>query len=288
MFIVPISGVVLFLGLLFISLGSLFGPLAWVVGLFLQFSLAIFIKIVALFSRVPFGYFYVPDVPLFAVVMYYVLFFVILYRKRLKLTWPKIVTILLIILNIFLWRASFQKEDTLTATFLDLKNDDTVFIEFPDGKTVLVNSGIANGRFYNEADRTVVPFIFSRGRGSVDILVLTNSDSSYISSASALLKKIRVSYFISPDLTISSKHIRWVRLKNGLKIKGIAGAEILIKGQSALEIRYKDAHIIISPAKNYFYLDQRPKEGIEVGPDNETGAVKLITDGASYSIERFL
>lgn len=289
--IVPLLGVVLFFGILFIIAGSLCAPLAVVFSYPLHLILSVLLKIIFFLSNIPFGYFYIPDIPLYAIAIYYILILTVIKRKSLGLDWIRISAIGLLIINIFIWRPLFAKTDQLRVTFLDIAGGDSIFLEFPDGKTMLINAGRRIGNYLNQSQAIVLPFIWSRGRRSIDAVFLTRSEPAHLGAVLSVLEKARARYFISGGLDyknrmyrklkdpIASNKIKDIRVKDGMRIEGFDDASLLVITPSQLKVTYKDANFLFFPEKKIFQLGEDEPQVIDT---SSCGAITITTDGFHY------
>lgn len=291
LFIVPLLGVVLFFGILLIITGSLLAPLAVFFSYPLHFILLVFTGIIFLLSNIPFGHFYIPDIPLYAIAAYYIFLWLVIKRKSLGLNWIRISAIGLLIVNIFIWRPLFVRTDQLRVTFLDVGGGDSIFLEFPDGRSMLLNAGRANF-YYNQAESVVLPFVWSRGRRSIDCLFLTCSDSAHLRGAWSILKKASVRYFISSALhgkdklhkklkeLIISERVKDIELKDGMRVEGFGDIGISARGPLRVKITYKDVNFLFSPQEK---IIQRGEEKTQLADPAGSGAITIITDGLRVS-----
>lgn len=88
----------------------------------------------------------------------------------------------------------------LEATVLDVGQGDSIFLSFPDGRTMLVDGGGLPGANYVRGMRqgldigedVVSPFLWSRGLKRIDTLVLTHGDEDHVGGMPAVLRNFRV------------------------------------------------------------------------------------------------
>ena len=288
--IVPLLGVVLFFGILFLIAANFFGPLAAAFSYPVHFILLVFTRIIFHLSGIPFGHFYIGDLPFYAIAIYYIFILLVIKREALGLNRIKIFGIAFLIINIFIWKPFFIKTDQLKVGFLDLGGGLSTFLEFPDGETMLINAGRRVSFYYDQGESIVLPFIWSRGRRSIDYLFLTRSDPAHLGAALSVLKKVRVRYLISGALRphkdepyqrfkefLASKKIRDIRIKEGMQIEGVDEARISLISPSRLKLTYKQVSFLLYPEKGII----QPAEGeLQTVYTAGNGAVTIITDGS--------
>lgn len=293
LFIVPLLGVVLFFGILFVTAGSLGAPLAAAFSYPLHLIIVVLMKIIYFFSNVPFGYFYIPDIPLYAIAIYYIFILSVIKRKSLGLNWIRISAIVLLIISIFVWRPLFAKRDQLRVTFLDVAGGDSIFLEFPDGKTILINAGRRISNYSDEGEATVLPFIWSRGRRSIDVVFLTRSDPAHLGAVLSVLEKARARYFISGSLDYKNRwyrklkdliilyKIKEIGVEDGVRIEGFNGTTVLAMSPSQLKVTYKDANFLFFPEKKIFQMGKDEPQTVDTA---NHGTITITTDGFHCSV----
>lgn len=87
---------------------------------------------------------------------------------------------------------------------LDVGQGDALYFELPDGKRVLVDSGVKFGK-YDIGSRVIVPFLRRRGVDELDYFVLTHLHGDHIGGAVSVLKSVKVRNFIYPEQTSTSR-----------------------------------------------------------------------------------
>ncbi len=105
----------------------------------------------------------------------------------------------------------------LEISFIDVHQGDCIFIRFPNGKTMLIDSG------YKTHSKNVIEFINDHGKGinegwmskglsylfdnrlqKIDAVVITHADADHIGSMKDILKKFKVKNFYDPGIVHTS------------------------------------------------------------------------------------
>ncbi len=85
-----------------------------------------------------------------------------------------------------------ESRGILRATFLDVAQGDAAFIELPDGKTMLVDTGGLPSTRTDVGQRVLLPFLESKRLRRLDIVVLTHPHPDHYGGFRALLPRIEV------------------------------------------------------------------------------------------------
>ncbi|HMT09885.1 MAG TPA: ComEC/Rec2 family competence protein, partial [Pyrinomonadaceae bacterium] len=107
-----------------------------------------------------------------------------------RLVLPSLIAMVLLVVLVVVHPFSVQTHDRkLHVSFLDVGQGDSIFIVFPNGKTMLVDGG---GRFdYNKnnsferdsrsiGESVVSEFLWSEGRSRIDYVVATHADADHV------------------------------------------------------------------------------------------------------------
>ncbi|AEM79489.1 ComEC/Rec2 family competence protein [Thermoanaerobacter wiegelii] len=87
----------------------------------------------------------------------------------------------------------------LTASFIGMGQGDSIFIQTPSGKTMLIDAGVP------EMGSRVVDFIKSRGINKIDILVGTHPHADHIGGIPAVIENFQIGKFYMPKVTTTTK-----------------------------------------------------------------------------------
>jgi competence protein ComEC len=174
---------------------------------------------------------------------------------RHPLPWVLIIaTILMTVWTVWIvWpRWPLAKTDELKITMLDIGQGESIFIEFPNHKTMLIDGGGFYKNSLEVGKMVLAPFILSKSLGQIDYMVATHSDNDHISGLESILDIIKTDNIIVRNNTLEDKRI------NNLHEKAMAlGANpIFLEANAPFNIG--DVRLtLLHPDRNY--LLQRKK-----------------------------
>jgi len=206
--ILPWVGVVVIFGFVSTVLGALWLPLGELINGANLILLWLVHKVVALCASFPFAQVFLASPKLPLIIGYYlgVIGLVeVLRRGRIpKINKFRLSALVLVFLSIFLWNTAFSEgTGNLTITVLDVGQGDSIFIESPQGKRILVDAGEEK-----MAKRIVIPFLQRRGINRLDMVILTHPHSDHVGGMPAVLNKIKVDSVLEPGFDYESRAYR--------------------------------------------------------------------------------
>ncbi|MBI2027427.1 MAG: DNA internalization-related competence protein ComEC/Rec2 [Deltaproteobacteria bacterium] len=228
------------------------------------------------------------------ILLVFIFVFCCMWRKNgnAKIKTLSLVLILLCCLSFSATAKIFRKfQKKLILTFLEVGHGDALFIEFPYGKTMLVDSGAAFGEF-DIGQRVIEPFLYSKRIHKIDYAVLSHADMDHSGGFSTVFKEFKVGEFwVTPQKEEGSNLAKLVNqaIKKGIKVfeKNLTSSSIDIEG----------AHIsFLWPPPNckeknrngcslVMDLNFSKTEFLLTGDIEKEQEEKLVTQSTHYSME---
>lgn len=194
--------------------------------------------------------------------------------------------------------ATVKSEDGLLKVhFIDVGQGDSIFIESPGGKTMLIDAGVP------EMGKKVVDYIKSLGVTKIDILVGTHPHEDHIGGMDRVIESFEIGKFYMPKVTTNTRTFEYVlnAAKNkGLKIDvakaGVTldlgpsvSAEMIAPNSSKYDDLNEYSAVIKLVYKNTSFLftgdagAESEREMIEKGYDLKSDVLKVGHHGSSTS-----
>lgn len=229
--LVPLTALLIPLGLLTSLLALLYEPLGALLMPLTAGLLHIYVSLPRLAAPLPFMSFYVPTPPAIWPILYYALLIAIpLWLRSRKSTkepapnprgpWSKVVSWGLalasatLIVSLIWPRFPFFKNGELSVYLLDVGQGESIYMEFPNGETLLLDGG---GYFRNSLDvgkLVVAPFLWNRGLWGLSYIGATHSDHDHISGLESLAGLVSIGHFLERRPALPDRRID--RLKGRL------------------------------------------------------------------------
>jgi len=181
--IMTIGGLAVILGLIWFPLGKLIAPLVWPLVLFT-------IRSVEFFGRYPGGVLSFGEVGFLSVFLIYGLLFLWTFARDrfqsvIPIFKPTSVIVVLGVVTVLVWRGVFAVPDgRLHITLLDVGSGESLLIQTPQGRRVLINGGPSTSLLSDGLGRRFPPF-----KHNVDFLVITSPQENQIAALSRILDR---------------------------------------------------------------------------------------------------
>ncbi len=193
---VPLTGLIMALGFLFLLLSFLSFSLGQLLSQALTFLIRTFLFVAHLFDPLPVLSYRIPTPHLATVIGYFVFLFLLLLPpkiKGLKLAIFISFAICLAVLISYPFPASSSK--TLKLTFLDVGQGDSILVEFPGRKKMLIDGGGVPDTSFDIGEHVVSPFLWRKGIKTIDYLVLTHAHPDHLNGLKTAAANFRVINF---------------------------------------------------------------------------------------------
>ena len=154
--------------------------------------------------------------------------------------WARVALLLLVLLwaNLSLWPRLLMPS-RLEVVFLDVGQGDGAFLQFPNGRTMIIDAGMRSRRV-DIGERVVVPYLRHRGVKRIDVVVASHPHSDHIGGLVYLLEQVEVGHYVDSGQRydtwtahrihelIERKGIVYHRVSAGDSLAGLGGVGGLV------------------------------------------------------------
>jgi len=188
--VVPLVAIIVMLGYIMTICGAFWDTLAQIYGNANWLFLNILVHVVHWGAKLPFAYIEKATPGLAFISIYYTgLACLAFWGQRRVLA--RLIILIAVLGNIFIWHVALSPPPGLTATFLDVGQGDAALIQFPNSKNMLVDTGPSEDEF-DAAEQIIAPFLIREGIKKIDAMVLTHAHADHIGGAPYILRNFRV------------------------------------------------------------------------------------------------
>ena len=269
LFVVPLAGVVIPLGLVAGAAGALLQGMV---------PLAVLLR--------PFLWLLRALVGLLAawVALFFVMFALGVWRRKLRISTGQYALAALLLTGAYTWQGvRAQHRDELECSVLDVGAGLATCVLFPEGEVMLFDAGSRNIPAVGE--RVVAPFLWERGVRRVDLLLLSHTHSDHTSGVAGLLERVPVSCVGVPigfGRSETGKELLALFRKKGIEVLSLGEGDILRLGDTTLHV--------LNPPKDpelLALLDENERSMV-VDVAHEQGRFLFTGDAANFAMRRLI
>jgi competence protein ComEC len=282
-FVIPLSGLIVGLGIISIVVSMFSVWLAAIYASCNEFFTYLLLWIAKFFGNPAYSFLSINQFTLYDGILFYAVIGVMAgFWKFLNRTLSKI-TFTALLLAIFLTAMKFDNtnllhRNKLTIVSLDVGQGDCFLINFPGGKTALVDCGDATVNFDN-GKRVILPFLEKLGIDKLDYVFISHVDSDHYMGIVSLIKEKKVSCVYKPNINLS-------------RANDVAFERILKQNKIPFK-HYQHENLQIGNTKLYFMINNQDSRE-SVSSNDESGVIKLVygknsilfTGDAGISLEK--
>jgi competence protein ComEC len=220
------------------------------------FITLILLRTLAFFASLPYASFFVSTPTVFEIILFYLLLFLIVHLKKRKMAQYLFWTVCVVLaLDLAFWNSKdlFQKD--LRLTFIDVGQGDSILVEFPKGKRMLIDGGGLYEDRFDIGKNVLAPLLWKKKIQRIDTLVLTHPDLDHLKGLIFVASQFSIGQFwdngfqtesepyLQLKKTLEEKKIKTRSLNEETPPQIISGVEISIlnpPGLNAIQGKVRD------------------------------------------------
>jgi len=222
--VLPLVEFIVVLGVIVVSIGFVFAPLAIVLGKTESLMLSFVNLVSRTVGSIPGACFSIGPVPIIAVIIYY---FVLIYylEKAKEHKRPSFMPLLAFafLFTAYLW-CGILSPVRLEVDFIDVGQGDSILVRTPENKTILIDGG-GKGKKQGERDkigtRLLLPYLRRKGINHLDLAVITHRHADHMNGLLEAVKEIQTDKILGREIVCSvlAKNRQTILLDNGITAK---------------------------------------------------------------------
>ena len=192
--IIPLVGfLVVPLGLLTALISLLYQPLAiWGTHL-MQTLLALALNVVQFFAALPYAVYRTTTPTLLEIILFYagIVFLLQLKKSKMARGILAFITVALIADQAF-WHYQVRLNPLLRITAIDVGQGEATLVQFPYGKTMLIDGGGFSKSTFDIGEKVVAPVLWKKKIKNLDLVVLTHPHPDHLNGIVSVVKNFKV------------------------------------------------------------------------------------------------
>ena len=180
------------------------------------------LRCVTFFASVPYASLFVSTPTVLEMVLSFTLLLTVTHLRKGKIIRYLFLSLAVVFgLDMAFWnlKGLFQKD--LVMTFLDVGHGDSIFVEFPGGKRMLIDGGGLHDDRFDIGKNVIAPFLWKKKVGKIDYLVLTHPDPDHLKGLPFIASQFSIGQFWNNGFPTRSEP--YLQLKKTLQEKRIEG-----------------------------------------------------------------
>lgn len=186
-------------------------------------------------------------------------------RLYLKIALPIILIFSMIIYSTFDNREILEK-NKLNIFMVDVGQGDTFLIQFPNGKTALIDAGEANP-FIDNGERVIIPLLDYLGIKKIDYGFISHLDLDHYGGFISLIYNDRINEIFRPQPDSNKKSLRLEKFLKDRKVKSKS---------------YDKYSFDVGNAKIYFLNDPNSYSYKSFSSNDKSGVIKIVFGKTSF------
>lgn len=203
-FVIPLIGVLVGLGILILFLSYIFPILSLFLGSAANFIVMVLYRLIEITSSYRFSYIQFSEFSKYDFILYVLTLFLLLYifKNKGKIRNKIILTVLLITALYY-----FEKFDNnpvikpgiLNIIAIDIGQGDSFLITFPNGENALIDAGDAN-EYFDNGERVIIPLLKHLGVDKINYGIITHADADHYGGFLSIVKAGIIKNIFKPSL----------------------------------------------------------------------------------------
>ena len=183
-----------------------FSPLATPLLNINGFITLILLRVLAFAASIPFASVFISTPTAFEMILFYLLLFSVVHlKKRKNIRYLLMGLCVAFILDLTFWNIKGLLEKNLTMTFIDVGQGDSILIEFPKGKRMLIDGGGLYDDRFDIGKNVIAPLLWKKKIHRIDYLALTHPDPDHLKGLNFIASHFSIGQFWDSGLRSDSE-----------------------------------------------------------------------------------
>jgi competence protein ComEC len=188
----PLIGIIMACGFVFLPLSFAFPYLAQHLAQGTDFLITLFLSSTHFLDGLSFISYRIPTPHLIIIIGYFAFLSFLLLPEKIRKQSLVFLSCFLLFFVLLITHPFPSLSKNLKLTFIDVGQGDSVLVEFPGSKKMLVDGGGLPGNRFDIGERVVSPFLWRKGIKKIHYLVLTHAHPDHLNGLKAVARNFRL------------------------------------------------------------------------------------------------
>jgi len=192
---IPLVGLIMAVGYVFLPVAFLWGALAKLTALVIAFLIKVFMLSTHLLDGLHFLSYRIPTPPTFVVIGYFLFLLLFLLPPQVRTIKLASIPGFAACLALLIFYPFSAATKNFKVTFIDVGQGDSILVEFPGHKKMLIDGGGLPVGTFDVGESVVSPFLWNKRIKRIDYLVLTHAHPDHLNGLAAVARNFRIGEF---------------------------------------------------------------------------------------------
>jgi competence protein ComEC len=193
--VIPLVGLIMGLGYAYLPFAAAFPGAAPLPAAVLAYLVEVFSRVSRSLDAFPFLSFRVPTPSPAVLAGYFLSLGLLVVRPRLRGQRPATLALLLLFSGLLVLGPFRASSPDLRVTLIDVGQGESILVEFPGRRTMLIDGGGLAGSSFDVGERVVSPVLWRKGLRRIDTMVLTHAHPDHLGGLVAVARNFKVGEF---------------------------------------------------------------------------------------------
>jgi len=188
----PLVGLIMAGGYIFLPFSFASSSLAQLLAKGIESLINLLISCSHLFDKFSFISYRIPTPHLITIIGYFLFLLLLLLPSKIRGQKLALIVLFLVFFTVLISHPFPSLSKNLKLTFIDVGQGESILVEFPGRKKMLIDGGGHPEGTFDTGERVVSPFLWEKGIKKIDYLVLTHAHPDHLNGLKAIARNFKI------------------------------------------------------------------------------------------------